>query len=168
MVIMYGGVDPNMKGYLTDLWHFKLIDDYVLYEKVPYETAGTAYMVSWRSGFTMEYLRGIQDPHIIGGTFGNNQQSQALISIPELECANINDFETTTCSPCPRGSVYDFKTKECDWCEQYEYFEENYDDYFKSTCQSCPRGLIGGNYRSCVPCAGGYIFSSRSSTHCKK
>ena len=64
MVIMYGGVDSEMKGYLTDLWHFKVNDDYVTYEKVEYETKGTAYMVAWRSGFTMEYLRGIQDPHI--------------------------------------------------------------------------------------------------------
>lgn len=168
MVIMYGGVDPSMRGYLTDLWHMKIYPDRVLYEKVDYEYKGTAYMVSWRSGFTMEYLRGIHDPHLIGGTYGNNQQSQAMISMPEVECSSKYDFDTTTCSPCPRGSIYDAESKDCDWCEQYEYFEENFDDYFLSKCQPCPRGLIGGNYRNCVPCAGGYIFDSHSKSHCKK
>ncbi len=92
MVIMYGGVDPERRGYLSDLWHLKVTDQSVIYEKVEYETKGTAYMVSWRSGFTMEYLRGINDPHLIGGTFGNNHHSQALISIPEQECQNHQDF----------------------------------------------------------------------------
>ncbi|CAI2376833.1 unnamed protein product [Moneuplotes crassus] len=168
MVIMYGGVDPERKGYLTDLWHLKIDDSSVIYEKVEYETKGTAYMVSWRTGFTMEYLRGINDPHLIGGSFGNNQQSQALISIPEQECANKNEFDTTTCSPCPKGSVYSPKIQECRWCEQYEYFEENFDDYFKSVCMPCPRGLIGGNYRSCVPCAGGYVFDVKVKSHCRE
>jgi hypothetical protein len=85
MVLLYGGVDPKMKGYLTDLWHIKVYDEHVKYEKVNYEQKGTAYMVSWRSGFTMDYLKGINDPHLIGGTYGNHQQSQSLISIPEQE-----------------------------------------------------------------------------------
>jgi len=148
MVIMYGGIDPKMRGYLTDLWHLKVGENSVVFEKVEYEQKGTAYMVSWRSGFTMEYLRGINDPHLIGGTFGNNQQSQALISIPEQECKDKHEFLTTTCSPCPRGSIYDDTIKDCSWCEQYEYFDEDYHDYFNSKCQPCPRGLIGGNYRS--------------------
>ncbi|CAI2376411.1 unnamed protein product [Moneuplotes crassus] len=168
MVIMYGGVDPERTGYLTDLWHLKVSEPDIIYEKVEYETKGTAYMVSWRSGFTMEYLRGKKYPYLIGGSFGNNQQSQALISLPEVKCGNLTDFQTTTCSPCPKGSFFSGKTKECKWCEQYEYFDENFDDYFKSQCNSCPRGLIGGNYRSCVPCAGGFIFSSASRSHCKE
>ena len=96
MIILYGGVDPKLRGYLTDLWHLKVSGDSVYYDKVNYEQKGTAYMVSWRSGFTMEYLRGINDPHLIGGTYGNNQQSQALISIPEIECASKKEFMETT------------------------------------------------------------------------
>lgn len=148
MVIMYGGVDPLKRGYLTDLWHFKVYDDKIWYQKVNYENNGTAYMVSWRSGFTMEYLRGINDPHLIGGTYGNNQASQALISMPEQECMDQQHFDSSTCSPCPRGSTYSKEINDCHWCEQYEYFEENYDNYFKSSCQPCPRGLIGGTYKS--------------------
>ena len=63
----------------------------------------------------MEYLRGINDPHLIGGTYGNNQQVQSLISIPEQECSSINDFDTTTCSPCPHGSIYDKTIDDCHW-----------------------------------------------------
>lgn len=168
MIILYGGIDPKMRGYLTDLWHIKVYEDYVTYDRVESESKGTAYMVSWRSGFTMEYLRGINDPHLIGGTYGNNQQVQSLISIPEQECRTKADFDRTTCSPCPRGSLFSSEINDCKWCEQYEFFEENYDNYFNSMCQPCPRGLIGGNYKSCVPCAGGFIFSSRSKSHCKK
>lgn len=165
---MYGGVDPKMRGYLTSLWHMKIQGDSVLYQRVVHENNGAAYILSWRSGFTMEYLRGINDPHLIGGTYGNNQQCQSLISMPERECSSMQEFEETTCSPCPPGSLYDPETKDCKWCEQYEFFEEDYEDYFKSKCQPCPRGLIGGNYKSCVPCAGGFIFNSRAKSHCKK
>ena len=109
MIIMYGGADPARRDYLTDLWHLKIENRIVYYEKVLYDTKGTAYMVSWRTGFTMEYLRGINDPHLIGGTYGNNQQVQALISIPEQECSSQKEFEAKTCSPCPHGSIYDPK-----------------------------------------------------------
>lgn len=96
---MYGGVDPKMRGYLTSLWHMKIQGDSVLYQRVVHEKNGAAYILSWRSGFTMEYLRGINDPHLIGGTYGNNQQCQALISMPERECSSMQEFEETTCSP---------------------------------------------------------------------
>ena len=103
---MYGGSDMSGLFHSTDLWHIKVNQDHVLYEKVMYETKGTAYMISWRTGFTMEYIRGFNDPYLIGGTYGNNQQIQTLFSIPEKEWSNIDDFMTTTCSPCPPGSLY--------------------------------------------------------------
>ena len=92
-VIMYGGVDPQMGGFLTDLWHMKVASDRITYERVYHDYQGTAYMVSWRSRFMMEYLRDINDPHLIGGTFGNNQQCQALISMPEIECSNRRHYD---------------------------------------------------------------------------
>ena len=110
--IMYGGVDPKMRGYLTDLWHFKVTDEKIIYEKVDHEFKGTSYMVSWRSGFTMEYLRDINDPQLIGGTYGNNQQCQAIISMPEIECSDKKQYDTSTCSPCPRGSIYNEEIKD--------------------------------------------------------
>ena len=85
MILMYGGTDTTESIYSTDLWHLKINPDHVLYEKVQYDTKGTAYMISWRSGFTMEYIRGFNDPYLIGGTYGNNQQIQTLFSIPEQE-----------------------------------------------------------------------------------
>ena len=50
MILMYGGIDTGNKGYLKDLWHLKIEGNTVLYEKVIYDTKGTAYMVSWRTG----------------------------------------------------------------------------------------------------------------------
>ena len=168
MILMYGGVDPKRRGYLTDLWHLKIDAKIVYYEKVLYDTKGTAYMVSWRTGFTMEYLRGINDPHLIGGTYGNNQQVQSLISIPEQECSSMESYESSTCSPWPHGSIYDAKIDDCHWCADYEYFEEDFQDYFKSKWVPWPRGLIGGTYKSWVPWESGFIFSSREKSHCKK
>lgn len=115
MILMYGGSDKSQTVYSTDLWHLKVHNDHVLYQKVEYETKGTAYMISWRTGFTMEYIRGFNDPYLIGGTYGNNQQIQALFSIPEQECSSLSDFMTTTCSPCPHGSLYRENINDCKW-----------------------------------------------------
>ena len=98
-----------------------------------------------------------QDPIMLGGTFGNNQQSQILMAIPETKCKDLNEFLEGICIPCPRGSM-PTSQNQCDFCDSDEYFVENTDDYFKSECRYCPLGTVGGQGVECVPCESGTIW----------
>lgn len=98
-----------------------------------------------------------QNPIMIGGTFGNNQQSQMMMTIPETKCTSENAFLEGSCIPCPRGSVLT-KTGECDFCDLDEYFLEDTTNYFNSECRYCPLGTVGGQGVECVPCEAGTIW----------
>lgn len=166
MVIMYGGVHLQGKGYYTDLWHFIVKGGKITYNRVQYPKEESNLFMTWRHGFSMHYVRNIKDPILIGGTYGNNQQAKVLVTLPEKKCKNEEDFATGDCSPCPRGSA--LLNGECSWCGHSQYFHEHFDNYFQSECLDCPRGLVGGNYRSCVPCEGGFIFDMTSHSFCRQ
>jgi len=106
MVILYGGVHLEGKGYFIDLWHFIVNKDKIEFQQVDYEKEGDNLFMTWRHGFTLHYVKGIQNPVLIGGTYGNNQQSRALVTLPEKKCKNMRDFAGGLCSPCPKGSLY--------------------------------------------------------------
>lgn len=166
MVILYGGSHLEGKGYYIDLWHFVVNGDRIEYKQVDYELEGDNLFMTWRHGFSLHYVRGIQDPVLIGGTYGNNQQSRSLVSLPEKKCKTVQDYGQGNCSPCPRGSVY--SNGQCKWCNHDQYFRENPNNYFFSDCRNCPLGLVGGYYKSCVPCQGGYIYDVNYPEFCKK
>ena len=83
MVIMYGGKDPISEGYFTDVWHLKINNYRIEYDRYDYSNENNYKYMNWRKGFTMHYVRNIEDPIIIGGTYGNNQQSHAILTLPE-------------------------------------------------------------------------------------
>lgn len=83
MVILYGGAQIEGKGYYTDLWHFVVKDNRITFKQIDKNVEGDNLFMTWRHGFTMHHVRGEQDPILIGGTYGNNQQSQALVTLPE-------------------------------------------------------------------------------------
>jgi hypothetical protein len=166
MVILYGGSHLEGKGYFIDLWHFVVNGDKLEYRQVDYELEGDNLFMTWRHGFSLHYVRGIQDPVLIGGTYGNNQQSRSLVTLPEKKCGDVQDYSAGDCSPCPRGSVYN--KGECEWCNHDQYFRENPSNYFDSYCGQCPLGLVGGYYTTCSPCEGGYMYDMAYPDFCKK
>lgn len=166
MVILYGGSHLQGKGYFIDLWHFIVSNGKIEFRQIDYELEGDNLFMTWRHGFSLHYVRGVQDPVLIGGTYGNNQQSRALVTLPEKKCSSMNDYAAAKCSPCPRGSIY--KSGTCVWCDHDQYFRENSRDYFQSECRDCPLGLVGGYYKSCVPCQGGYIYDLSYPSFCRK
>lgn len=113
MVIMYGGVKLQGLEYFTDLWHMTVHIDKINYQRLIYKNTGVERFMAWRHGFTMHYVRNIQDPILIGGTYGNNQQAQALVTLPEEKCSTEIEFDRGTCSPCPPGSI--LKGNQCKW-----------------------------------------------------
>jgi hypothetical protein len=40
---------------------------------------------------------------MVGGTFGNGQQTTILMTIPEQKCDNFDKFLSGACSPCSIG-----------------------------------------------------------------
>lgn len=166
LVILYGGAHLEGKGFFIDLWHFVVFNGEIEFKQIDYEQAGDNLFMTWRHGFSLHYVRGVQDPVLIGGTYGNNQQSRALVTLPENKCKDMKDFGKAKCSPCPSGSVY--SNGACRWCGHDQYFKENSQNYFESECKNCPLGLVGGYYRSCVPCQGGYIYDINYPSFCKQ
>lgn len=166
MVIMYGGVHIQGEGYYTDLWHLTVKGTTLTFKRVKYPNEDTNLFMTWRHGFTLHYVRNIKDPILIGGTYGNNQQAKVLVTLPEKKCSSEGEFSIGECSPCPRGSI--LKNGQCKWCGHNQYFHEHSNNYFDSECLDCPRGLVGGNYRACVPCEGGYIYDMTGHSFCNQ
>lgn len=52
---------------------------------------------------------------MVGGTFGNNQQSLTMMSVPEPKCEDMQTFLAGGCQPCPRGSQT--INGQCDFCD---------------------------------------------------
>jgi len=125
MLTLYGGEDYERKGHYTDIWHLQIVINnqtgedvaQVKYTKVDYEGEDRNYQIlSWRKGFTLHYLKSQDNPVMIGGTFGNHQESQILVVLPEKKCEDIQHFREGQCVSCPTGSKYNKVSKECDWC----------------------------------------------------
>jgi hypothetical protein len=91
MMLLYGGEDPAGRGSFSDLWHIRvhLGEKDVHYTQAKYKGDHEHYILSWRQGFSLHFLKNMQDPVLIGGSFGNNQQSQMIMSIPESKCSNV-------------------------------------------------------------------------------
>lgn len=166
MVILYGGADVFGQGYFPDLWHMVVKSNRITYNKIKSPKSEDQLYFNWRYGFTMHYVRNIRDPILIGGTYGNNQQSRALLILPEQKCSSSEQFVNGVCSPCPRGSIYSEDT--CKWCGHNQFYSENRNDYFESSCLDCPRGLVAGTYRACVPCEGGFIYDLKDHDFCRQ
>ena len=75
MMLLYGGSDPQGRGQFSDIWHISvnIPDKKVVYTESIYKKKHDHYIMSWRQGFTLHWIRSLQDPVIVGGTFGNNQ-----------------------------------------------------------------------------------------------
>jgi hypothetical protein len=134
LVILYGGYDLKGQGNYIDLWHFIVTGNQMQFKEIKYPLDSDNLFMTWRHGFSLHYVRGMQDPVLIGGTFGNNQQSKALVTLPEKKCAGTSDYYEAECSPCPRGSTY--HNGGCKWCGHDQYFREHERDYFSSTCNN--------------------------------
>ena len=161
MMVLYGGQDPSGQGSYSDLWHLRvhLDEQHIHFYEATYKASNEHYILSWRKHFSFEFLPGIQDPVIIGGNFGNNQRSQILMTVPETICMDPNDFAKGQCIPCPMGSELQ-SDGTCRFCDDEEYYQEDYDNYFMSKCKACPYGTIGGQGTECVPCAAGSYFDT--------
>jgi hypothetical protein len=83
MVIMYGGSNLQNDGYYSELWHLVVRGHQIEYIKVAYQNERSKIFMNWRHGFTLHNVRHIKDPILIGGTYGNNQQSKVLMTLPE-------------------------------------------------------------------------------------
>jgi hypothetical protein len=106
---------------------------------------------------------------MIGGTYGNRQESQIMLMLPEEKCSDEPHFKEGSCVACPIGSVFETIGKECDWCKPFEFFHEDPENYFDSECASCPAGTVGGYENECIPCEGGRIYSpSNNFAKCEK
>ena len=166
MMTLYGGEDPSRKGHFTDLWHLKIKLDkvpQVEFTKIEYKKGSHAHQIlSWRQGFTLHYLKSQNDPVMVGGTFGNHQESQIMFILPEDKCANAAEFDAGKCVPCPMGSLYDSFTKECQWCKMDQYFDDDPANFFESQCKICPTGTRGGYEMECLPCPAGHIFDEEA------
>lgn len=94
MMMLYGGIDPQGRGSFSDLWHIRvhLQDKDVHYSQAKYKGDHEHYILSWRQDFTFEFLQNTQDPVMIGGSFGNNQESQMMMTVPEKKCTALKDF----------------------------------------------------------------------------
>lgn len=92
MVILYGGAQIEGNGFYVDLWHFVVKGNEIIFKQIENSVEGDNLFMTWRHGFTMHHVRGEQDPILIGGTYGNNQQSQALVTLPEQKCKNMDDL----------------------------------------------------------------------------
>ena len=160
-MILYGGEDPSNQGSLSDLWHLKvhLEEKHIHFYEAKYKEDHEHYILSWRKHFSLEFLPTIQDPVIIGGNYGNNQRSQILMTVPERICMDIVDYANGQCIPCPIGSERQIDGT-CRFCDEDEFYQENYENYFMSKCKKCPYGTIGGQGTECVPCAAGYYFDT--------
>ena len=73
MLLLYGGEDPAGRGSFNDLWHLRVhpTDSHVHYSQAKYKGDHEHYILSWRTGFSLHYLKNFDDPVMIGGTFGN-------------------------------------------------------------------------------------------------
>ena len=159
MVILFGGSSIDGRVYFSDLWHFIVKENNLIFKKIDSFNAGDASFITWRNGFTMHYIKGDQDPVLIGGGYGNNQQSRVLVTIPEQKCSNNEDLMKGVWSPWPYGSFYNLG--QWKWWEHEEYFSKN-------ECKSCPVGLVGSRFETWVPCPGGYIFDKNAETSWRK
>ena len=84
MMTLYGGEDAERKGHFTDIWHLRIHTynisagekAHVDYKRVNYEKGENGHQIlSWRKGFTLHYLKSQDNPIMIGGTYGNRQES---------------------------------------------------------------------------------------------
>ena len=166
MIILYGGVSLKGEEYYTDLWHIT-VDKFqrISYNRIIYPKSNIQFFMNWRQGFTLHYTRKIKDPVLIGGTYGNNQQSKVLITLPENKWRSEDEFKKGECSPCPRGSV--LKEDSCKWWGHNQYFE-THKDYFESEWLDWQRGLVAGVYSACVPCEGGFIYDLTDHDFCRQ
>ncbi len=116
MMTLYGGEDADRKGHYTDIWHIRVhaynITEgekaHVDYKRVNYEKQGSGHQIlSWRKGFTLHYLKSQENPVMIGGNYGNRQESQIMLILPEVKCADQPQYKEGQCVPCPVGSIFD-------------------------------------------------------------
>ena len=158
MFLLYGGVNPQGLGNYADLWHLRVHkgERDLHCTEAKYKDDHEHYILSWRQGFSLHFIKNSQDPVMVGGTFGNNQQNSIMMSIPEIKCKGTQEYLAGNCIPCPKGSVVT-PEGQCDYCDTDEYFDEE-PNFFASTCKHCPLGTVGGQGEECVPCSGGYIW----------
>lgn len=163
MMTLYGGEDVSHRGHFTDIWHLRIHVEkaHVDFTKFDYKKGDHEHQIlSWRYGFTLHYLKSQNDPVMIGGTYGNHQESQIMLVLPEDKCADQGHFEEGLCVPCPRGSIFSNFTTECQWCPLNSYFNEDLTNYFESECDPCPAGTVGGYDMECVACESGTIYDA--------
>ena len=111
VVLMYGGEDKELP--LSEYWMFKVDVNAktVKYSAYKPKSSYFSLIFAWREGFSFHHSIHVNHPIIIGGGFGNNQQGNALLSLPTITCANKEEFESGDCTPCPRNSFYNVKLK---------------------------------------------------------
>ena len=113
VITLYGGEDAKQKGHYTDLWHIRvhLDERHLDYQKIDYRHGDHEHQIlSWRRGFTLHYLKSQNDPVMVGGTYGNHQDSQVLMILPEDKCADNEEYKNKQCVPCPHGSIFNKNT----------------------------------------------------------
>jgi len=167
VVLMYGGENENKT--LSEYWMLKVNLESNTIQYIAYQPKSSYFRLifAWREGFSFHYSVRINHPILIGGGFGNNQQGNALLSLPTITCANREEFEKEDCTPCPHNSYYNPKLKQCEWCTIEQFFMNNRTDYFNSKCKFCPPGTIGSQSGRCTSCLPGYIYDPEIKGSCR-
>lgn len=85
VVLMYGGEDDNGLA-LSEYWMLKinLFDATIGYIAYKPKSSYFSLIFAWREGFSLHHSPKIGHPILIGGSFGNNQQGKALLSLPTI------------------------------------------------------------------------------------
>ena len=168
VVLMYGGEDES--GATLSEYLMLKVDvraQTITYLSYKPKSSYFSMIFAWREGFSLHHSPTLKHPIIIGGGFGNNQQGKALLSLPLVVCANREEFEKGGCTPCPRHSFYNPKSRLCEWCTVEQFFYEDKNDYFNSKCKFCPPGTIGSQAGRCTACLPGYIYDPEVKGSCR-
>ncbi|CAI2374199.1 unnamed protein product [Moneuplotes crassus] len=167
VVLMYGGKEND--NILSEYWMLKVDIGQETIKYIAFKPKSSYYSLifAWREGFSFHHSVRLKHPIIIGGGFGNNQEGNALLSLPTITCADKEKFEEGGCTPCPPNSYYNIKKKECDWCTREQFFYEDKLDYFNSKCKFCPPGTIGSSSGLCTSCLPGSLYDPEVKGSCK-
>ena len=87
VTLMFGGKDDtSSSNVLSDFWMFKTnkYNKSIKYIKYATKSDNFDMIFAWREGFSIHHSSTLNRPIIIGGGFGNNQHSQALLLLPTV------------------------------------------------------------------------------------
>ena len=169
--LLFGGKEESsyINNTLSDFWMLKTNKYNNSIKYIKYNTKSEMFnmLFAWREGFSIHHSPTLNHPIVIGGGFGNNQQSQALLLLPTIVWENYEDFLKDHWTPCSRGSYYNPSLKEWEWCTMEQFFSEDFNNYFKSKWKFWPPGTIGSQSGGWTAWQPGYIYDPEIKGSCR-